>query len=75
MLKIVVLEKTFESTVNSKDIKPVNPRGNQPWILTGRAAAEAEAPVIQLPDEKTHWKRPWCWERLNAQDKGDEMVR
>ena len=50
---IVVLEKTLESTMDCKEIKPVNPEGNQPWILTGRTDAEAEAPVLWPPDVKS----------------------
>ena len=53
MLKIVVLEKTLESTLNSKDIKPVNPKGNQSLIFIGRTDAEAEAPVLWPPDAKS----------------------
>ena len=41
-----MLEKTLESLLDSKEIKPVNPKGNQPWILTGRTDAEAEAPIL-----------------------------
>ena len=41
----VVLEKILESPLDSKEIKPVNPKGNQPWIFTGRA--EAEAPILR----------------------------
>ena len=41
--KTVVLEKTLESRLDSKEIKPVNPKGIQPWIFTGRTDAEAEA--------------------------------
>ena len=41
----VVLEKTLESSLDSKEIKQVNPKGNQSWILTGRTDAEAEAPI------------------------------
>ena len=48
----VVLEKTLESPLDCKEIKPVYPKGNQPWIFTGRA--EAEAPIIRPPDAK-------CW--------------
>ena len=48
----VVLEKTLESPLDSKEIQPVNPKGNQPWILTGRTDAEAEAPIIWPPDAK-----------------------
>ena len=49
----VVLEKTLESPLDSKDIKPVNPKGNQPWIFIGRADAEAEVPTIWPPDMKS----------------------
>ena len=63
----VVLEKTLESLLDCKKIKPVNPKGNQSWIFIGRADAEAETPILWPPDEKnTHWKIPWCWERLKA---------
>ena len=46
----VVLEKTLENPLDSKEIKSVNPKGNQPWIFIGRTDAEAEAPIICLPD-------------------------
>ena len=49
----VVLEKTLESNMDSKDIKPINPKGNQSWIFCGRTAAEAEAPIIWPPDVKS----------------------
>ena len=49
--RTVVLEKTLESLLNSKEIKPVSPKGCQPWILFGRTAAEA--PVLWLPDGKS----------------------
>ena len=64
----VVLEKTLESPPDSKDIKPVNLKGNQLWIFIGRTGAKAEAPILWLPDmmSQTHWKRPWCWERWRA---------
>ena len=48
----VVLEKTLESPLDSK-IKPVNPKGNQPWIFFGRSDAEAEAPILWPPDVKS----------------------
>ena len=43
----------FESLLDSKEIKPVNPKGNQPWIFIGRTDAEAEAPVLWPPDAKS----------------------
>ena len=48
----VVLEKTVESPLDSKEIKAVNPKGNQPWIFTGRTDSEAEAPILRPPDTK-----------------------
>ena len=42
----VVLEKTLESPVDSKEIKSVNPKGNQSWILIGGTDAEAETPIL-----------------------------
>ena len=74
---MVVLEKTLENPLNGKEIKPVNPKGNQPWIFIGRTDTEAEA-LVTWCEELTHWKSPWCWERLKAKGEGeteDEMVR
>ena len=48
----VVLEKTLESPLDSKEIKPVNPKRNQPWIFVGRTDTEAEAPILWPPDAK-----------------------
>ena len=48
----VVLEKTLESLLDSKDIKSVNPKGNQPWIFIGRTDAEVETPIFWPPDAK-----------------------
>ena len=45
-----MLEKTLESSLDSQGIKPVNLKGNQPYILIGRTAAEAEALVFRSPD-------------------------
>ena len=75
----VVLEKTLESPLDSKEIQPVHPKGNQSWIFIGRTDVEAEAPILWPPDAK-NWligKDPdagkdWRWE-----EKGmtvDEMV-
>ena len=47
-----VVLKTLESPLDSKDIKPVNPKGNWPWIFIGRIDAEAEAPILWPPDVK-----------------------
>ena len=71
----IVLEKTLESLLDSKEIKPVNPKETQPWIFIGRTDAEVEAPLLGLTllrcEEPTHWKSPWCWERLRAGGEGD----
>ena len=49
----VVLEKTLESPLDSKEIKPVNPKGNQSWILIRRTDAEAETPILWPPHAKS----------------------
>ena len=70
----VVLEKTLESPLDCKEIKPVNSKRNQSWIFTGRTDAEAEAPINILATwckELIHGKRHWCWERLKAGGEGD----
>ena len=48
----VVLEKTLEIPLDSKEIKPVNHKGNQSWIFLGRTDAEAETPILWPPDAK-----------------------
>ena len=57
-----LLEKILESPFDSKEIKPVNSKGNQSWILIGRTDAEVETPILRPPDGK-NWligKKPWC---------------
>ena len=72
----VVLEKTLVSPLNCKKIKPVSPKGNQSWIFIRNTDAETEASICWPPDaELTHWKRPWCWERLKAGGEGDNRGR
>ena len=58
--------------LNHKEIKPVNPEGNQSCIFIGRTDAKAEVPTFLITwcEEPTHWKRPWCWERLRTRGKG-----
>ena len=79
MLLTVVLEKTLESPLDCKEIKPVNPKGNQSWIFIGRTDAEAEAPIIWPPDAKsqTFGKDPDSGKDGGQEEKGmteDEMV-
>ena len=50
--RTVVLEKTLENPLDSKEIKSVNPKGSQPWIFIGRTDVEAEAPTLWPPDAK-----------------------
>ena len=50
---IVVLEKMLESPTDSKEIKPVNPKGNQPWIFIARTDADTEAPTLWPPEVKS----------------------
>ena len=50
--QIVVLEKTLKSPLDSKEIKPVNLKGNQPWIFIRSTDAEAKAPILWPPDTK-----------------------
>ena len=78
-LQIVVLEKTRESPLECKEIKPVNLKGNQPWIFIGRIDAEAETPILWPPDAKSRLigKEPdagkdWRWEEKGTTE--DEMV-
>ena len=70
----VVLEKTLERPLDCKEIKLVNPKGNQSWIFIGRtdAGAETSNTLATSCEELTHWKRPWCWERLKAGGDGDD---
>ena len=49
----VVMEETLESPLDCKEIKPVNPKGNWPWIFIKRTDAEAEVPILWLPDAKS----------------------
>ena len=49
----MVLEKTLESPLDSKEIKSVHPKGGQPWIFTGRTDTDAEAPILWPPDAKS----------------------
>ena len=75
----MVLEKTLESPLDCKEIKPVNHKGNQPWIFIGRTDAEAEAPILWPPAVKSRLigKDPDAGKDLWQKEKGvteDEMV-
>ena len=73
------LEKTIERPLDCKEIKPVNPRGNQSWIFIGRTDAEGETPILWPPDVK-NWligKDPDAGKDWRQEEKGtteDEMI-
>ena len=75
----VVLEKTLESPLDCKEIKPVHPKGNQSWIFIGRTNTEAESPILWPPDVK-NWltgKDPDAGKDWRQEEKGtteDKMV-
>ena len=71
----VVLEKTLESPLDCKEIQPVHPKADQPWVFIGRTDAEFSWNSETLAtscEELTYWKRSWCWERLKAGGEGDD---
>ena len=75
----VVLEKTLENPLDCKEIQPVHPKGNQSWMFIGRINAEAETPILWLPDAKNwlFWKDPDAgkdWRQKEEGMTGDEMV-
>ena len=76
----VVLEKTLESTLDCKEIQPVNLKGNQSWIFIGRTDAEAEAPILWPPNAKSSQligKDPGAGKDWRQKEKGmteDEIV-
>ena len=74
---MVVLEKTLESSLDSKEIKPINPKRNQPWIFTGMT--DAEAPIFWTPDAQSQLirkdldaEKDWKTEKETVED---EMIR
>ena len=75
----VMLEKTLESPLDSKEIQPVHPKGNQSWTFIGKTDAEAEALVLWPPDGKNWliWKDPDAGKDWRQEEKGmteDKMV-
>ena len=75
----VVLEKTLEGPLDCKEIKPVNPRGNQSWIVIGRTDAEAETPILWPPKMKNWVIRKDLdagkdWRQEERETTEDEMV-
>ena len=73
----VVLEKTLESPLECKEIKPVHPKGNQSWIFTGRTDAVAETPILWPPDMK-NWligKTPMLGKTEGRRRRGQKRMR
>ena len=75
----MVLEKTFESPLDCKEIQPVHPKGDQSWVFIGRTDVEAETSILWPPDVKSWliWKDPDAgkdWEREEKGTTEDEMV-
>ena len=68
----MVLEKALESPLDSKEIKSVNPKENQPWIFIGRTDAEAEATMLWPPDVKLQliWKSPDAGKDWRQEERG-----
>ena len=60
----VLFVKTLESPLDCKEIQPVHPKGSESWVYSNSLATWCE--------QLTHWKRPWCWERLKAGGEGDD---
>ena len=68
---IVVMEKTLESPLDSKEIQPVHPKGNQFWISMEGLMLKLKLQYFShLMQELTHLKRPWCWERFKVWGEG-----
>ena len=74
-LRTVVLKKTPESPLDSNEIKPVNLKGNQPWLLRWKdwCWSWSSSILVIWCEQLTHWKSPWCWDRLRAE--GEEGIR
>ena len=77
--RIVVLEKTLKSPLDSKEIQPIHPKGNQAWIFIEKTDAEAETPILWPPDANKGLigKHPdsgkdWRWEEKGMTE--DEMI-
>ena len=72
----VVLEKILESLLDSKEIQPVHPKGNNSWVFIGRTDAEAETAVLWPPDAKNWltWKGPDAGKDWRREGKGSSIL-
>ena len=77
MLSYCDAKKTLESPLDSKEIQPVHPKGNQSWILIGRTDAEAETLILWLPDAKNWliWKDPDVGKIEGRRRRGQQRIR
>ena len=73
-LRIVVLEKILRVPWTARRSNQSILKENQSWIFIGRTDAEGGSSdtLVTWCEELTHWKRPWCWERLKAGGEGDD---
>ena len=73
----MVLEKTLESPLDCKEIKAVNPKGNQSWIFIGRTDDEAETPILWPPDVKSQliWEGPDAGKHWRQEERGWQKMR
>ena len=70
--------RRLESPLDCKVIKPVNTKGNQSWIFTGRTDwcwSWNSNPLATYCEKLTYWKRPWCYERLKVGGEGNDRMR
>ena len=71
----VMLEKTLESPLDCKEIKPVNPKGNQSWIVTGKTDVEAENPILWPPDVKGSFEKTLKLGTIEGRRSGRQRMR
>ena len=73
----MVLDKTLESSLDCKEIQPVHPKGDQSWIFIGRTDAEAETPILWLPDVKNWliWEDPDAEKIEGGRKRGWQRMR
>ena len=73
----VVLEKTLESPLYCKEIQPVHPKGDQPWVFIGRTDVEAETPILWSPNAKSWliWKDPEAGKDWGQEEMGWQRMR
>ena len=71
----MVLEKTLESPLDCKEIQPVHPKEDKSWVFTGRSDAEAETPIIWLPDGKDSFEKTLMLRKIEGGRRGQQRMR